>query len=1071
MPIQGTTSASFVLGARVTPQSDTLILLPFEGTSGDTVVSDVALPRKSITFYGTAALDTNAKFGNTALSLSGGQDRVEILLTERTFTKFTLEAWVNFTNFTTYAPIISLGVDEDNVLEYATDGQRIRTRIIQNGIEVFNVITGVTAIQRNVWRHYVLVCDGTNMRFMIDGITYAYYDNVNFPFLVTKATIGNFLNGINNIGSISGFIDDVRISKAVKYADPYAVPILPLTVIDPSPFTIRNTSGNINAFSTTTIYINGANFSSDVTIVRFINNFTNQVLVTSSNVTFINSTQISATTDTSITSIPAGTYIDIQIESSLTQRQANFQNAFIVSNSPIWTTAAGNIGIFTNANRNFSVTVESTIPDFTPITYSIISGSLPANVTLNPTTGVISGLSDEAVGSTTYTFTIRAVANADLSRATDRTFNIVRTSFFPTWVTASGSLGSFLDQARAINIPISATVTNGGTFTYTIANGSLPTGLSLGLNTGIISGTANPVVLQTTSSFTVRATVNGDPIRSVTNSFTLTIGSPAIAWNTSAGSLTTAILNTGYSTTLSATASSGSITYSIITGSLPTGLSLNTVTGEISGTPSGAQQSYAITVRATTSSANVSVDQNFSITLSSLNMTASSAVTDPGTTVTMNISAAGFADNTILAYTITGVTSSDINNASLTGTAVVQSGAASIVIDTTDINPIGAQTKTATVTLDGRSVSSSFVIFKTVVTPTINSDNTVNLAWNYYTTSAGTPESFEVYIDGSLVASPLTAAATSVPISTGSNRTLLIRPIKSGLYTGANIVKTIRLFGNTAGQQLFTVPSLKKYAMVDVVGAQGGSSGGYGGRTRSVITTTPGETLYIYVGGQGGDGYRANCTSFPGVVSGGFNGGGAGGSVSDSYGCGVGASYALGPGGGGGSDIRQGGTALTNRIIIAGGGGGGAYPNQSCTSGGNVVGYGAGYNTSAQEGGVTGQTACGGGWPFGAQGRAANNSPGGPSGGAVATGAAGSLGQGGAGGIGGVYGDNPGYAGGGGGGYQGGGGAGANSNYGSGGSGGGGSGYLDSGLTTLYASYGTSNAGYNTGNGKILVIV
>lgn len=331
MPIQGSTTASFVFGSRITPQSNTIVLLPFEGSYGDTTTQDLAQPRKHITFYGNARLDTNAKFGNTSLYLGGGQDRVEVLLSERTYTTFTMEAWVNYSNFTTYAPIMSLGVDEDNALEYATDGQRIRTRIVHEGVEVFNVITNITAIIRNVWRHYVLICDGVNMRFMIDGVTYAYYPTAVFPFVTNKLTVGNFLDGINNIGGIDGFIDDVRFSKSVRYSDPYDVPLISISYTDVPQFYIRNITSSIRQSVTTTIFINGLYFSPDITTVRFIDQLSQTVLVTSSTVTFINSQQISATTDTSITPISSGTLIDIEIASTLTYRTARLAGATIVT--------------------------------------------------------------------------------------------------------------------------------------------------------------------------------------------------------------------------------------------------------------------------------------------------------------------------------------------------------------------------------------------------------------------------------------------------------------------------------------------------------------------------------------------------------------------------------------------------------------------------------------------------------------------------------------------------------------------------------------------------------------------
>ncbi len=112
-------------------------------------------------------------------------------------------------------------------------------------------------------------------------------------------------------------------------------------------------------------------------------------------------------------------------------------------------------------------------------------------------------------------------------------------------------------------------------------------------------------------------------------------------------------------------------------------------------------------------------------------------------------------------------------------------------------------------------------------------------------------------------------------------------------------------------------------------GAQGGMSdyrsgdegdgnpmpGGAGGVATAVVTVTPGETLQVNVGGQGGEGTAAD-----GGGAGGWNGGGAGGGLAEdpqteSSGSGAG-------GGGGASDVRRGGTDLEDRVVVGGGGGG-----------------------------------------------------------------------------------------------------------------------------------------------------
>jgi hypothetical protein len=108
-------------------------------------------------------------------------------------------------------------------------------------------------------------------------------------------------------------------------------------------------------------------------------------------------------------------------------------------------------------------------------------------------------------------------------------------------------------------------------------------------------------------------------------------------------------------------------------------------------------------------------------------------------------------------------------------------------------------------------------------------------------------------------------------------------------------------FSATDTVQTYTVPPGVSWLQFDAQGAKGGTGstavGGNGGRIEGAIPVTPGEELYIYVGGRGG-GDRINTQNV-----GGWNGGGIG--------SGVGA----GGGGGGATDIRRNKLVVTNKII------------------------------------------------------------------------------------------------------------------------------------------------------------
>ena len=198
----------------------------------------------------------------------------------------------------------------------------------------------------------------------------------------------------------------------------------------------------------------------------------------------------------------------------------------------------------------------------------------------------------------------------------------------------------------------------------------------------------------------------------------------------------------------------------------------------------------------------------------------------------------------------------------------------------------------------------------------------------------------------------------------------------------------------TGAAQSFTVPTGVSQMNVTAAGAQGGTcggtdnTGGSGAWAIASIPTTPGETLSLYVGGQG------KCT---GGAPGGFNGGGAGG-IMESY---------PSASGGGASDVRQGGTGLGNRVLIAAGGGGNS---SNCAFALQLCGGGAGGTNT----GGNGEDGSAGGAGGGYGGTQFAGGVAGPGGGGAGPGFAGVFGVGGQGGNGAV---ESGGGGGGGGGY------------------------------------------------------
>ena len=290
--------------------------------------------------------------------------------------------------------------------------------------------------------------------------------------------------------------------------------------------------------------------------------------------------------------------------------------------------------------------------------------------------------------------------------------------------------------------------------------------------------------------------------------------------------------------------------------------------------------------------------------------------------------------------------------------------------------------------------TSSNVVVGCGTTANLTASNGAGTTYTWYTNANGTG----AVASGANFTTPALTTATTYYVSAVST--------SPGTQT----------FNYTGSQQTWTVPAGVTSVTVDARGAQGGTSsygtGGNGGRIQATLPVTPGQTLYINVGGQGS------------MSAAGWNGGGA------PY------SSGITGGGGGATDIRIGGTALTDRKIVAGGGGGGGY-------------Y---YNWTLDHGGPGGGLTGGAGYTNGALnpsycGQGGTQSAGGA--GATTGGPAGTLGVGGGSAV---------YGGGGGGGYYGGG-----AGY-YGGGGGGGSNFSDATATGV-----THTQGYTTGNGLLVL--
>ena len=340
-----------------------------------------------------------------------------------------------------------------------------------------------------------------------------------------------------------------------------------------------------------------------------------------------------------------------------------------------------------------------------PITWSVINGSLPTNLTLS-TAGVISGT--PTVGGT-FNFTVQAT-NSVGNDTKSLSITIPAPPVITTTTLSSGTVGTAYNQTL--------TATGTQPITWWVIDGNLPTSLTLSTS-GIISGTPTTVG---TFNFTVQAS-NDIGYAHKLLSITINGVAPIITTTT----LPNGTIDVAYSQTLTATGTQP-ITWSVISGSLPTNLTLSTA-GVISGTPTTVG-TFNFTVQASNSAGNTT--KALSITIN--------GVTPVITTTTLPGGIVGTTYNTQLAATGTAPITWTLENGNLpNGLTLSSAGLISgipTVAGTSNLtvkasNSAGSDTKALSIII-------SAAIIAPVITTTILPDGLVGSAYNQTLTATGT---------------------------------------------------------------------------------------------------------------------------------------------------------------------------------------------------------------------------------------------------------------------------------------------------------------------------------------------
>ncbi|PLC43482.1 autotransporter outer membrane beta-barrel domain-containing protein [Ralstonia pickettii] len=433
----------------------------------------------------------------------------------------------------------------------------------------------------------------------------------------------------------------------------------------------------------------------------------------------------------------------------------------------------------------------------TPYTYAVTSGALPAGLSLNGTTGVISG-TPTAGGTFNPTITATDANGFTGTRAYSLSVNAATISLSPATL-ANATIGTAYNQAVTASGGIPA-------YTYAVTAGALPAGLTLS-SSGVLSGTPTA---GGTFNFTITGTDSSTGTGPYTGSrtYTLTVGVPTLTITPASGSLS-GTAGTAYSRTFTASGGTSPYTYAltITAGTMPAGMSFNTANATLSGTPTsaGAVTFNVVATDSSSGSGPYSITGTYTLTVSAPSISVSPA-TLPNPAIATAYSQTVTAANGTAPYTYAITSGALPAGLTLTSSGVLSGtptagGTFNITITATDANSFTAS-RAYSLTIGAPTVT---------VNPATAPAAQVTTAYSQtFSATGGTAPYTYAVSTGSLPAGLSLNASTGVlsgtPTTLGSS-TFTVQARDSSTGAGAPYTGT-RSYTITVGQVIGTAPAI-----------------------------------------------------------------------------------------------------------------------------------------------------------------------------------------------------------------------------------------------------------------------
>lgn len=341
------------------------------------------------------------------------------------------------------------------------------------------------------------------------------------------------------------------------------------------------------------------------------------------------------------------------------------------------------------------------------LSYSI-SPDLPTGLSMNGSSGQVSGTPTAPSVATTFTVT---VTDANGATATETFSLVVNGAISATQVVATKEL-----TADTSAVPFTPVTGAGGraSLTYSVSP-DLPAGLSLASTTGEITGT--PTVATTATVYTI--TVTDANTATATATFSLAVNDAVVATQAISTKTLSANVAAVAFTPITGSGGSGTLVYSI-SPDLPPGLEINADTGTISGTATAgaSETTYTVTITdealaADTASFTLTVDGPLAATtaIASRELAVNTVVTS--FTPVTGTGGTGYLNYSVSPALPSGLSMSSATG-SITGTPTTPTTAATYTVTVADGN---STTATSDFSLAVATISSSVSLTSSTTSP------------------------------------------------------------------------------------------------------------------------------------------------------------------------------------------------------------------------------------------------------------------------------------------------------------------------------------------------------------------